>query len=163
MLPVDPRQPHGLASAALGSAEGETRGLICRFEHNSLPGGVYGNVHSMRRALPMIALLLCCCGLPTPAGSQSVTLNGVARSHSASYFMRTVCPKFFQVNVAFATKYGSDMLEFGAVTFGKPELKEAVTKEIARRRTEVGATGESAWCSYQRSSMMGDGLNDLFR
>jgi hypothetical protein len=56
-----------------------------------------------------------------------------------------------------------DILEFGAVTFGKPELKEAVATEIVRRRAEVDATGESAWCSYQRSSMIADGLRDLFR
>jgi hypothetical protein len=119
-------------------------------------------VHGMRRALPMLALL-CCCALSTPAGSQGITMNGVARSYSATYFMHTICPKFFQVNVAFATRYGGDLLEFGAVTFGKPELKEAVATEVARRRAEVDATGESAWCGYQRASMLGDGLTDLFR
>jgi hypothetical protein len=111
-----------------------------------------------------LLMLVIAAGLaPPPAAAQNVTVGGMARSYSASFFMRTVCPKFIRVNVAFAQRYGGDILDIGSTTFGKPEMKDAVAKEIERRRNEVAATGESAWCSYQRASMIGDGLNELFR
>jgi hypothetical protein len=115
-----------------------------------------------RTAVCMLAIALFA-ALWSIAHAQQITLGGIARSYSASYFVRTVCPKFFKVNDAFATKHGGSLLEFGAVKFGKPEIKNAVIVEVDRRRGEVTATGESAWCSYQRASMMADGLNDLFR
>jgi hypothetical protein len=108
-------------------------------------------------------ILIATAGPGPPAAAQNVTIAGMARSYSASFFMRTVCPKFIRVNVAFAQKYGGDILDIGSTAFGKSEMKEAAAKEIERRRNEVAATGESAWCSYQRASMIADGLNDLFR
>jgi len=104
-------------------------------------------------------------GLTTmqPAHTQGITLDGVARSYSTSYFMRTLCPKFIAVNVGFAEKYGSDTLELGAKMFGKAETMSAVAAEIERRRAEVVATGEAAWCSYQRTTLQGRGLLDLFK
>jgi hypothetical protein len=61
------------------------------------------------------------------------------------------------------TKISADTLEIGAIHFGKSQLKEAVVKELERRRVEVAATGEAAWCRYQRVTMLGEGLTDLFR
>jgi hypothetical protein len=52
---------------------------------------------------------------------------------------------------------------FGNDRFGADVMKPLVVKEMERRRLEVEATGEAAWCSYQRASMIGDGLNRLFR
>ena len=52
---------------------------------------------------------------------------------------------------------------FGNDSFGADMMKPLIVKELERRRLEVEATGESAWCSYQRSSMIGDGLIQLFR
>jgi hypothetical protein len=108
-------------------------------------------------------LVLVAAAGPPPAAAQNVTIGGMARSYSASFFMRTVCPKFIRVNVAFAQKYGGDILDIGSTAFGRPEMKDAVAKEIERRRNEVEATGESAWCSYQHASMIADGLNELFQ
>jgi hypothetical protein len=58
---------------------------------------------------------------------------------------------------------GEAALMFGNDRFGADVMKPLVVKEMERRRLEVEATGEAAWCSYQRASMIGDGLNRLFR
>ena len=52
---------------------------------------------------------------------------------------------------------------FGNDRFGAEVMKPLVVMELERRRDEVKATGESAWCSYQRPAMIGDGLIQLFR
>jgi hypothetical protein len=116
----------------------------------------------MRRLSATIASLALMAGI-SPAMPQSITLQGVARAYSASYFMRTVCPKFFAVNNEFSTKHAGSLLEFGSTQFGRNEAKAAITVEMERRRKEVEITGKSAWCGYQRASMMADGLRDLFR
>ena len=117
----------------------------------------------MCRTIAISAVLACCCGFSTPAASQSITAEGVARSFSANYFMRTACPRYFKVDQSEAAKVGEAALMFGNDRFGADVMKPLAVKEVERRRLEVQATGEAAWCSYQRASMIGDGLNQLFR
>ena len=77
--------------------------------------------------------------------------------------MRTACPRHFKVDPSEAATIGEAVLVFGNDRFGAYMMKPLVVKELERRRLEVEATGEAAWCSYQRASMIGDGLNQLFR
>jgi hypothetical protein len=97
------------------------------------------------------------------AKAQDITMQGIARSFSANYFMRTACPRYFKLDESSAATIGEAALMFGNDSFGADMMKPLVVKELERRRLEVEATGESAWCSYQRSSMIGDGLIQLFR
>jgi hypothetical protein len=117
----------------------------------------------MRRTLAISAVLVCCCGFWTPVASQSITANGVARSYSANYFMRTACLRYFKVNQSEASTVGEAALMFGNDRFGAEAMRPPVVIELERRRLEVEATGEAAWCSYKRSSMIVDGLAQLFR
>jgi hypothetical protein len=117
----------------------------------------------MRRTIAIMAVLACCCGFATPSASESITANGVARSFSANYFMRTACPRYFKLDQSATATIGEAALMFGNDSFGADMMKPLIVKELERRRLEVEATGESAWCSYQRSSMIGDGLIQLFR
>ena len=117
----------------------------------------------MRRTIAISTVFVWCSGFSMPACSDSITANGVARSYSANYFMRSACPRYFNVDRSEATTVGEAALMFGNDRFGADVMKPLVVKEMERRRLEVEATGEAAWCSYQRASMIGDGLNRLFR
>jgi hypothetical protein len=117
----------------------------------------------MHRTIAILAVFGCCCGYSMPAGSESITANGVARSCSANYFTRTACPRFFKVDQSQAVKVGEAVLMFGNDRFGAEVMEPLVVMELERRRDEVKATGESAWCSYQRPAMISDGLILLFR
>jgi hypothetical protein len=116
----------------------------------------------MRRTIAISTVLASCCGLAMPAVSQSITADGVARSYSANYFMRTACARYFKIDQSATASVGEAVLTLGNDRFGANVMKLLVVQELGRRRREVEATGESAWCSYQRSSMIGDGLAQLF-
>ena len=53
--------------------------------------------------------------------------------------------------------------DLGNDRFGAEVVEPLVVMELERRRDEVKATGESAWCSYPRPAMISDGLILLFR
>src|SRR5450756_229654 len=85
--------------------------------------------------------------LSNGAKAQDITMQGVARSFSANYFMRTACPRYFKLDQSAAAMIGEAALMFGNDSFGADMMKPLVVKELERRRFEVKATGESAWCS----------------
>jgi hypothetical protein len=97
------------------------------------------------------------------ADAQTMTLEGAARAYSASYFMRTFCPKFFKVDGRLAEKANAAFLEAGIAKFGPNAMQAAIVPEIERRRAEILATGESQWCQYQRSFTIDNGFPQLFR
>ena len=74
-----------------------------------------------------------------------------------------LAPRFFKVDQSQAVKVGEAVLMFGNDRFGAEVVEPLVVMELERRRDEVKATGESAWCSYPRPAMISDGLILLFR
>jgi hypothetical protein len=72
-------------------------------------------------------------------------------------------PDILKIDQSATASVGEAVLTLGNDRFGANVMKLLVVQELERRRREVEATGESAWCSYQRSSMIGDGLAQLFR
>lgn len=77
--------------------------------------------------------------------------------------MRTICPRYIVVNQPLAAKTNEAFLMIGNKLFGERAMRPAIIAEVERRRKEIAATGEAAWCSYQRSAMIEYGLPDLFR
>jgi hypothetical protein len=111
---------------------------------------------ALRAMLIVIAL---CSG----AKAQDITMQGVARSISAHYYVRTVCPTFFKVDVPMSSKIAADTLDFGLRTYDPVAFRAAVATEVPRRGKEVSATGAQPWCSYQRTVMSSVGLGFLFK
>jgi hypothetical protein len=98
-----------------------------------------------------------------PAAAQQITADGVARSISANFYMRTTCPRFFKVDVPMATKIAADTLDLGSQLFDPVQFKNTVAAELPRRGSEVVATGAQPWCIYQRTVMTSTGLGFLFK
>jgi hypothetical protein len=101
--------------------------------------------------------------LSNGAKAQDITMQGVARSISAHYYVRTVCPTFFKVDVPMSSKIAADTLDFGLQTYDPVAFRAAVAAEVPRRGKEVGATGAQPWCAYQRTVMSSVGLGFLFK
>jgi hypothetical protein len=97
------------------------------------------------------------------AAADTITIEGAARAYSGSYFMKTLCPKYFHVNDQLAEAANAAFLESSIKMFGAKPMQAAIVPEIARRRSEIAATGESQWCEYQRSFTIGNGFPELFR
>jgi hypothetical protein len=114
------------------------------------------------RVWKIIAVLIVT-ALSNGAKAQDITMQGVARSISAHYYVRTVCPTFFKVDVSMSSKIAADALDFGLQTYDPVAFRAAVAAEVPRRGKEVSATGVRPWCSYQRTVMSSVGLGFLFK
>lgn len=86
----------------------------------------------------------------------------VSRSYSAMYFMRTVCPRHITIDVDFATRTSEAILARGNRELDKAAMMAAIIPEMERRRAEVAAAGEAAWCKSQRALMREIGLGKVF-
>lgn len=115
------------------------------------------------RAREMVFLVVLISAAGPPVRSQEITLDGAARGYSSHYFMRTICPAHIRVNADLAAKTNGGFLILGNRLYGSEKMKAAVVVEVERRRKEIAATGEAAWCSYQRAAMIEYGLPELFR
>jgi hypothetical protein len=114
------------------------------------------------RVCKMLAALIIT-ALSNGAKAQDITMQGVARSISAHYYVRTICPTFFKVDVPMSSKIAADTLDFGLQTYDPAAFKAAVIAEVPRRGKEVAATGAQPWCSYQRTVMSSVGMGFLFK
>jgi len=65
-----------------------------------------------------------------PTCAQTITIAGYARSYSGFYFVRTICPQYFQVNIAFASKISADVVPASIAT---KAIAPALHPEEARR------------------------------
>jgi hypothetical protein len=101
--------------------------------------------------------------LSNGAKAQDITMQGIARSISAHYYVRTVCPSFFKVDVPMASKIAADTLDLGLQMYDPAAFRAAVAAEVPRRGKEVSATGAQPWCTYQRTVMSSVGLGFLFK
>jgi hypothetical protein len=97
------------------------------------------------------------------AKAQDITMQGIARSISAHYYVRTVCPSFFKVDIPMASKIAADTLDLGLQMYDPAAFRAAVAAEVPRRGKEVSATGAQPWCTYQRTVMSSVGLGFLFK
>jgi hypothetical protein len=97
------------------------------------------------------------------AKAQDITMQGIARSISAHYYVRTVCPRFFKVDVPMDSKIAADTLDMGLKMHDPAAFRAVVAAEVPRRGKEVSATGDQPWCSYQRTVMCSTGLGFLFK
>jgi hypothetical protein len=95
--------------------------------------------------------------------AQDITMQGIACSISAHYYVRTVCPRFFKVDVPMESKIAADTLDMGLKMYDPAAFRAAVAAEVPRRGKEVSATGDQPWCSYQRTVMSSTGLGFLFK
>ncbi|MDP4593818.1 MAG: hypothetical protein NWT00_04515 [Beijerinckiaceae bacterium] len=106
----------------------------------------------------MFLALLVLTGLASPVISQSVSLDGIARSVSLFAKLAKHCPS---ANVIIAARYGMAFNDVGTKNYGKARFDREVAKEMTRRENEVLQTGKAEWCEKQIAGAERLGLKNI--
>jgi hypothetical protein len=113
----------------------------------------------MRGALVALAIA----GATTPASSQSITMDGVARSASLMRQMAQSCAVQFDVDRDMAARSEKAFVQAGEKAFGRKRFARALAKEYPRRAAEVKQADPATWCAEQRQLVIELGGEALFR
>jgi hypothetical protein len=114
------------------------------------------------REMVFVAAAALVFAVPTAAVGKDGAEVAVSRTYSAMYFMRVVCPKHIRVDLDFASKMSEAILAQGNKELDAATMQATIVPEVERRRAEVAAAGESAWCKSQRALMREIGLGKVF-
>lgn len=89
-------------------------------------------------------------------------MDGEVRVFSELTAIRASCRDILLINEPFLMKIIDGVLEKAWARYGQNPFGEAVEVEMARRKTEVAATGAKRWCTYQRGYVKSRGLGAIF-
>jgi hypothetical protein len=94
---------------------------------------------------------LACClialGGIHPARAQTINIDGVVRSLSLYFAIRTVCPQFYPIDPLVARNWEQMNLDVGTKIAGAEKFRALINAELVRRNKEVKVTGPAQWCA----------------
>ncbi len=106
-----------------------------------------------------LAVLLLCPG-PAFAANGGVTIDGVARAASLMQAIGENCVPF-GADAEQAEKFGKAFADAGAEAYGA-QFASLLSRETARRRSEIAAQGAENWCAGQKKRQKKIGAGILF-
>jgi clan AA aspartic protease (TIGR02281 family) len=110
----------------------------------------------------VLAFFLLAFGAIHPVRAQDINVEGVVRSLSLYFAIRTICPQFFPIDPVVARNWEQMYLDVGAKMVGEEKLRALMNSEMLRRNKEVRVTGPAQWCNYQRGNLERLGVKDVF-